>query len=81
MTPKQLADGVRRLRQDPIVCEITERIKEDMHRVFFDPSSTEEELKAARTMVLAFEEIERQLHTILMDEAVLDKREGDQERE
>ena len=79
MNTKELANGVRRLRGDAVVCEIYKQINDEITKTFFNPRSTPEELKAAHDLVRAFNQIENRLNTILGNEVVADKK-GDQER-
>jgi hypothetical protein len=71
---KTLAAQVRNLQNDEAFCYIMKSIKKDQANIFLNPTSSLDERESAHEIVRGLSKIEDRIATILMDEAIFDKK-------
>ena len=75
MTPKQRANLVRDLKNNPVFIEVVGKIQSDATAVFLNGQSSLETIKDAHDIIRALNKIENYFQTVFSEEAISDKRE------
>jgi len=76
---KDKAGRIKRLKHDETFQKVIAEIKERQATVFLDAHSVMSEIERAHDIVRALNEIENYFDTVLAEEAVYDKNQGDKE--
>lgn len=71
---KDKAGRYRALSKDETFIEVLNKVKQNQVSVFLSTSSSEDAIDTARSVVLALEEIESVIQSVLDEEAVFDKK-------
>jgi hypothetical protein len=74
---KDRAHHTKNLIHDPIFKESFERIREDQIKVFTNEGSPIENIKRAHDIIGALNKIENYFQSIISEEIIFDKRNGD----
>lgn len=76
---KARAGRIKQLRSDEVFNLVINEIKERQASVFLDPHSEVGDRESAHSIIRALSEIEAYFNSVLSEEAVYDKQNGDKE--
>lgn len=77
---KDVAGRIKQLRSDDTFKIVIQEIRERQTSVFLDPNSAIGVIEDAHDIIRALDEIETYFNSVLAEEAVYDKQQGNQEK-
>ena len=77
MNIKDKASRVKQLLGDPLLKEALQSIRDDQIMIFTNEQYSMENIKSAHDIICALNKIDQYFNTVLTDEVMFDKRQGD----
>lgn len=77
MNIKDKASRLKQLLGDPLLKEALQSIRDDQIMIFTNEQSSMETIKEAHDIICALNKIDQYFNTVLTDEVMFDKRQGD----